>query len=119
MGGILTYRVITDSRKFALLARSLPPVDLLDREAFLPFARQGLRSAVPGVIFVTFFALNLGDAGYQLASWYIMVAVLVQNAAVLIKDDGTPIGTRVFGPVARELREKNFMKIVSLAPEVI
>jgi large subunit ribosomal protein L14 len=42
-----------------------------------------------------------------------------ENAAVLIKEDGTPIGTRVFGPVARELREKNFMKIVSLAPEVI
>ena len=42
-----------------------------------------------------------------------------QNAAVLIKDDGTPIGTRVFGPVARELRDKNYMKIVSLAPEVI
>ena len=40
-------------------------------------------------------------------------------AAVLIKEDGTPIGTRVFGPVARELRDKNFMKIVSLAPEVI
>lgn len=42
-----------------------------------------------------------------------------QNAAVLIKEDGTPIGTRVFGPVARELRDKNFMKIVSLAPEVL
>ena len=42
-----------------------------------------------------------------------------QNAAVLIKEDGTPIGTRVFGPVARELRDKNFLKIVSLAPEVI
>ena len=42
-----------------------------------------------------------------------------QNAAVLIKEDGTPIGTRVFGPVARELRDKNFMKIISLAPEVI
>lgn len=42
-----------------------------------------------------------------------------ENAAVLIKDDGSPIGTRVFGPVARELREKNYMKIVSLAPEVI
>jgi large subunit ribosomal protein L14 len=42
-----------------------------------------------------------------------------QNACVLIKPDDTPIGTRVFGPVARELREKNFMKIVSLAPEVI
>lgn len=42
-----------------------------------------------------------------------------QNAAVLIKGDGDPIGTRVFGPVARELRERKFMKIVSLAPEVI
>jgi large subunit ribosomal protein L14 len=42
-----------------------------------------------------------------------------RNAAVLIKDDGEPVGTRVFGPVARELRDKKFMKIVSLAPEVI
>ena len=42
-----------------------------------------------------------------------------QNAAVLIKDDKEPIGTRVFGPVARELRDKKFMKIVSLAPEVL
>jgi large subunit ribosomal protein L14 len=41
------------------------------------------------------------------------------NAAVLINDDHEPIGTRVFGPVARELRDKKFMKIVSLAPEVI
>jgi large subunit ribosomal protein L14 len=42
-----------------------------------------------------------------------------QNAAVIIKADGEPVGTRVFGPVARELRERRFMKIVSLAPEVI
>ena len=42
-----------------------------------------------------------------------------QNAAVLINDANEPIGTRVFGPVARELRDKKFMKIVSLAPEVI
>jgi large subunit ribosomal protein L14 len=42
-----------------------------------------------------------------------------QNAAVIIKADGEPVGTRVFGPVARELRERKFMKIVSLAPEVI
>ena len=42
-----------------------------------------------------------------------------QNAAVLINDDHEPVGTRVFGPVARELRDKKFMKIVSLAPEVI
>jgi large subunit ribosomal protein L14 len=41
------------------------------------------------------------------------------NAAVLINDVGEPVGTRVFGPVARELRDKRFMKIVSLAPEVI
>jgi len=41
------------------------------------------------------------------------------NAAVLISKDGEPVGTRVFGPVARELRAKNFMKIVSLAPEVL
>ena len=42
-----------------------------------------------------------------------------ENAAVIIKDDGTPTGTRIFGPVARELRDKKFMKIVSLAPEVL
>lgn len=41
------------------------------------------------------------------------------NAAVLINNDGEPVGTRVFGPVARELRDRRFMRIVSLAPEVI
>ena len=41
------------------------------------------------------------------------------NAVVIIKDDNTPKGTRIFGPVARELRDKDFMKIVSLAPEVL
>ena len=42
-----------------------------------------------------------------------------ENAAVIIKDDKSPRGTRIFGPVARELRDKDFMKIISLAPEVI
>ncbi|MGC5327780.1 50S ribosomal protein L14 [Brevibacillus sp. SYSU BS000544] len=42
-----------------------------------------------------------------------------QNAAVIIKEDKSPRGTRIFGPVARELRDKEFMKIISLAPEVI
>lgn len=42
-----------------------------------------------------------------------------QNAAVIIRDDKSPRGTRIFGPVARELREKDFMKIISLAPEVL
>lgn len=42
-----------------------------------------------------------------------------ENAAVIIRDDKSPRGTRIFGPVARELRDSNFMKIVSLAPEVL
>jgi large subunit ribosomal protein L14 len=42
-----------------------------------------------------------------------------ENAAVIVRDDTTPRGTRIFGPVARELRERDFMKIVSLAPEVL
>lgn len=42
-----------------------------------------------------------------------------ENSAVIIKEDLTPVGTRIFGPVARELREKKYMKILSLAPEVL
>ena len=42
-----------------------------------------------------------------------------ENAAVIIKEDGNPRGTRIFGPVARELRDKEYMKILSLAPEVL
>jgi large subunit ribosomal protein L14 len=42
-----------------------------------------------------------------------------ENAAVIINKDNEPVGTRIFGPVARELREKNYMRIVSLAPEVL
>ena len=42
-----------------------------------------------------------------------------ENAAVIIREDGTPKGTRIFGPVARELREKDYLKILSLAPEVL
>ncbi len=42
-----------------------------------------------------------------------------ENAAVIIRDDKTPRGTRIFGPVARELRDKDYMKIISLAPEVL
>jgi large subunit ribosomal protein L14 len=42
-----------------------------------------------------------------------------ENAAVILRDDGNPRGTRIFGPVARELREKDYMKIISLAPEVL
>lgn len=83
-GGILTYRVFADARTFARLARALPVVDLLDREALLPFARQGLRSAVPGVIFATFLALNLGDEGFFLAIALFGAIVLAQSVAALL-----------------------------------
>jgi len=83
-GGILTYRAFSDARAFGKLARELPEIDLLDREDLLPFARQGLRSSVPGVIFVTFFALNLADAGFLFAAVLIGSIMLVQNAALLM-----------------------------------
>ncbi len=47
------------------------------------------------------------------------IYLLMKIFAVIIKDDKTPVGTRIFGPVARELRDNEFMKIVSLAPEVL
>ena len=83
-GGILTYRAFADARGFARLARSLPEVDLLERDALLPFARQGLRSAVPGVIFATFFLLNLGDEGFLFATLLLGLIVLVQTVATLL-----------------------------------
>ena len=49
----------------------------------------------------------------------VVKAVVVRTVAVIINDDKQPRGTRIFGPVARELREKDYMKIVSLAPEVL
>ena len=65
---------------------------------------------VKAVIVRTKFGLGRNDGSY---------IKFDDNAAVIIKDDMTPKGTRIFGPVARELREKDFMKIVSLAPEVL
>ena len=65
---------------------------------------------VKAVIVRTKFGLGRNDGSY---------IKFDDNAAVIIKDDKTPKGTRIFGPVARELREKDFMKIVSLAPEVL
>ena len=53
-------------------------------------------------------------------TWRSMTGITFdENAAVILKTDGEPRGTRIFGPVGRELRDKKFMKIVSLAPEVI
>ena len=80
-----------------------------------------VKSATPGgvvkkgeviraVIVRTRKGLNRGDGSYIRFD---------DNAAVIIRDDKTPRGTRIFGPVARELRERDFMRIVSLAPEVL
>ena len=59
--------------------------------------------------------ITFGLAEFQFGS----VIRFDSNAAVLINKDGEPIGTRIFGPVTRELRAKKFMKIISLAPEVL
>ena len=83
-GGVLIYRVQADARAFAALTRSISRVDLLQREELLPFTRQGLRSAVPGAIFVTFLALNLGDAGFWVAIVTLGSLVIVQNAMLLL-----------------------------------
>ncbi len=61
----------------------------------------------------------LGGSTRRYANIGDIIVASVENAAVIIKDDKTPRGTRIFGPVARELRDKQFMKIVSLAPEVL
>jgi len=65
---------------------------------------------VKAVIVRTTFGLRREDGSY---------IKFDDNACVIIKDDKTPVGTRIFGPVARELRDKDFMKIVSLAKEVL
>ena len=65
---------------------------------------------VKAVVVRTKFGLRREDGSY---------IKFDDNAAVIIKDDKSPVGTRVFGPVARELREKDFMKIISLAKEVL
>ena len=65
---------------------------------------------VKAVIVRTTFGLRREDGSY---------IKFDDNACVIIRDDKSPVGTRIFGPVARELRDKDYMKIVSLAPEVL
>ena len=69
-----------------------------------------VQEATPGVIVRTAKETRRKDGSY---------IKFDQNAAVLIQKDGTPVGTRIFGPVARELRDHKYMKIVSLAPETL
>ncbi|MBO4623837.1 MAG: 50S ribosomal protein L14 [Bacilli bacterium] len=75
-----------------------------------PGAQVKKGDVVKAVIVRTKKALRRNDGSY---------IKFDDNAAVIIRDDKTPRGTRIFGPVARELRDKDFMKIISLAPEVL
>lgn len=75
-----------------------------------PNGTVGKGKVVKAVIVRSKFGLKRKDGSY---------IKFDDNACVIIKDDMTPVGTRVFGPVARELRDKDFMKIVSLAKEVL
>ena len=75
-----------------------------------PNGTVGKGKVVKAVIVRSKFGLRRNDGSY---------IKFDDNACVIIKDDKTPYGTRVFGPVARELRDKDFMKIVSLAKEVL
>ena len=75
-----------------------------------PNGTVGKGKVVKAVVVRSKFGLRREDGSY---------IKFDDNAAVIIKDDKSPIGTRVLGPVARELRDKDYMKIISLAPEVL
>jgi large subunit ribosomal protein L14 len=76
----------------------------------IPTSDVKQKAVVKGVIVRTAFPIRRDDGSY---------VKFDTNAIVLIDKDNNPIGTRIFGPVARELRGRNFMKIISLAPEVV
>jgi large subunit ribosomal protein L14 len=76
----------------------------------IPTSEVKQKAVVKGVIVRTAFPIRREDGSY---------VKFDTNAVVLIDKDNNPIGTRIFGPVARELRGRNFMKIISLAPEVV
>ena len=76
----------------------------------IPTSEVKQKAVVKGVIVRTAFPIRRDDGSYVRFD---------TNAVVLIDKDNNPIGTRIFGPVARELRGRNFMKIISLAPEVV
>ena len=104
---LLTIRVLGGSaRKFA----GIGDIIVASVKQAAPGAAVKKGDVVKAVIVRTKHGAKRADGSY---------IKFDENAAVLIKDDKTPRGTRIFGPVARELREGNYMKIVSLAPEVL
>ena len=104
---ILTIKVLGGSgRKFA----GVGDVIVATVKQAIPGGNVKKGDVVKAVIVRTVSGVHRADGSY---------IKFDENAAVIIKDDKTPRGTRIFGPVARELRDKQFMKIVSLAPEVL
>ena len=104
---LLVIRVLGGSgRKYA----NVGDVVIASVKKAIPNSNVKKGKVVKAVIVRTVEGVRRGDGSY---------IKFDENAAVLIKDDKSQVGTRVLGPVARELREKDFMKIVSLAPEVL
>ena len=104
---LLVIRVLGGSgRKYA----NVGDVVIASVKKAIPNSNVKKGKVVKAVIVRTVEGVRRGDGSY---------IKFDENAAVLIKDDKSPVGTRVLGPVARELREKDFMKIESLAPEVL
>ena len=103
---ILCIRVLKKGATFAGIGDAIVGV-VKKAQPHAPIKKSDV---IRAVIVRTRFAVHRTDGS---------VISFDENAAVIIKNDGNPVGTRVFGPIARELREKGYMKIVSLAPEVL
>ena len=107
---IRVYGGSTKSGAFTRRTANVGDRVLVSIKKALPGAEVKAGDKSKAVVVRTTKATRRGDGSY---------VKFDANAVVLIQDDGNPKGTRIFGPVARELREKNYMKIVSLAPEVV
>ncbi|HZW06393.1 MAG TPA: 50S ribosomal protein L14 [Phycisphaerales bacterium] len=107
---IRVYGGSTGSGKFTRRIAGVGDKVFVSIKKALPGAEVKAGDKAKAVVVRTTKAIRRADGSY---------VKFDSNAVVLIQDDGNPKGTRIFGPVARELRDKNFMKIVSLAPEVI
>ena len=104
---LLTIRVLGGSkRRYAYLGDTI----VATVKDAIPGGNVKKGDVVKAVVVRTVKERRRGDGSY---------IKFDENAAVILKSDGEPRGTRIFGPVGRELRDKKFMKIVSLAPEVI
>ena len=84
MAGTLFHAISVEGRRLSALAHAIPSIDLLDRSAFAPFARQGLLSSLPGLILLSVLALNLGDRGWLWATGVLGALALAWTTAVVL-----------------------------------